>query len=91
MMKNRFFKLWVTHAFGVLVLVTVTAGVERNELQYGVASDGDAFTYLTKLSKAPILHAAAACEAEIAVAATGEIAAKRNVAARMGFMLSMIM
>jgi hypothetical protein len=46
---------------------------------------------LAKLSKVSILHAVAACEGEIAVAAIGKTAAKRNVAARMGFMLSMIM
>jgi hypothetical protein len=71
--------------------LTVTVGMARNELQYGVASDGDALKHLAKLSKVPILYAAAACEGEIAVAATGETAAKISAAAKMGFMLSMIM
>jgi hypothetical protein len=90
-MRNILFKLWGTHVLGVPVLVTVIVGMERNELQYGVASDGDALKRLAKLSKVSILHAVAACEGEIAVAAIGKTAAKRNVAARMGFMLSMIM
>jgi hypothetical protein len=60
MKKVRFFRLRGTHVVGVLVLVTVTVGMARNELQYGVASDGDALKHLAKLFKFPVLHAAAA-------------------------------
>jgi hypothetical protein len=60
MMKIRFFKLWGTHVIGVRVLVTVTVGMARNELHYGVASDGDALKHLAKLFKFLTFYAAAA-------------------------------
>lgn len=91
MMKIRFFKLWGTHALGVLVLVTVTVGMARSELQYGVASDGDALKHLASCPSSLSCVQQQPVKVEFLSLLLEKQQPRGNVAARMVFMLSMTM
>lgn len=85
-MNYVFPKTWDTHALGVVVVVTVTAGTARKELQYGTASDGDAWKHLSKLFR--FLHTGF-CDpgTMIAPPSTGERTVPNTVTKVMRFMV----